>query len=190
MLTQTQRVAILPTVDRLAQPVGQYTAYELHALEYVGTVDEIAVAEGVGTLLEEYGYEFCGLAALKYYPDTTVPDDGSYRKVDPDNPRWQWHVHLFENDAVVEIYSHYEYRPDLVALEGEDSDGFAARVYLASMARAGVVSWGEARSRDDALDRLIEHYRPTWDVHADDPDDATYFLGEACDDVHDLTGGE
>ncbi|MFW5896310.1 MAG: hypothetical protein ACOCUA_02890 [archaeon] len=163
MLTQRQRVTLLPVVDRLAQQVGQYAAYQLDEREFVGTVTEVDDAEGVASLLEEYGYEHGGLAALKYHPETGAPDEGSYRKVDPDRPRWQWHVHLWSSDDGVEVYSHYEFRPDLRPVAGE--------------------------STLECLDRLREHYDPTWDVNADD-EEATYLLGEACDDVHDLTGGD
>lgn len=163
MLTQRQRVDWLPTADRYAQAVGHYAAYRLDEREYVGTVVEIADAEGVADLLEDYGYEFSGLAALKYHPETGAPDDASLRKVDPDRPRWQWHLHLFETADGVEVYSHYEYRPDLRPVAGE--------------------------SLRECFDRLREHYRPTWDVHADRLEEATYFLGDVCGDVRDLTGG-
>jgi len=164
MLTQRQRVEYLPTVDWvLDRTLGKYAAYQLHEREYVGTIDHVDLLEDVVDLLEERGYERNGLSALKYHPETGEPDDGSFRKVDPDAPRWQWHVHLFETEHGVEIYSHNEYRPDLRPIAGE--------------------------SIPEAIARCREHYHPTWDIRVDDPEEATYFLGAACEDVSDLVDG-
>jgi hypothetical protein len=65
--------------------------------------------------------------------------DVSLRKVDPDNSRKQYHVHLWhiENNKYWKIASHYEYRPDFTRVGDE--------------------------STSDMIARLRTHYRPEWD---------------------------
>ncbi len=148
------RQQLYPPVDNVARAtINKYRAYELPAREHVGSVDQSVVQ--VRQHLVELGYEFGYLSALKYHWEKGAPDSGSYRRVDPAHPRWQWHVHLFELGNTVDVASHYEYRPDLRCVAGE--------------------------THPERVQRLREHYRPTWDTLQDDG--ATYFLGDCCSRV-------
>ena len=93
---------IIGRFDPLARRFGYYTAYTLSEDEHIATVDSFTP--------EDYGYSRSRLAALKHHWETNTVDTGSFRKVDLDNPRWQWHIHTFSNG---DIASHYELRPDL-----------------------------------------------------------------------------
>lgn len=146
------RQRLLSTSDPVARRLGTYTAYRLDRAEFVGTLQRDR-----GTFdLRDLGYEHNPLSAAKYHPETDELDDSSWRRVDPDDPRWQWHVHLWENDVEVEAFSHYEYRPDPRLLSGE--------------------------SPSDMTQRLRDHYNPKWDTDYD-ADEANYFLGDACGEL-------
>ena len=127
-------------LDPLARKLGFYTAYELDEREYIGRIDKrLSYVTGY---LEQRGYETSptlfgiSLEAAKYHPETGDVHDASYRKVDSDNPHKQYHIHLWQGDGDTEIYSHYEYRPDVALVADE----------LPS----------------DAYDRLMTHYRPSY----------------------------
>lgn len=78
------------------------------------------------------------------------------RRVDPSDPRRQYHVHLFdEGTAGTSIYSHLEYRPDIHPVGDE--------------------------SLDDAVARLREHYSPSWG--SEWGPGVTYVQGAHCDAV-------
>jgi len=77
------------------------------------------------------------------------------RRVDPEHPTRQWHVHAFEIDGELEIHSHYEYRPEVWPVAGE--------------------SWQEA------IQRAREHFRPSHG--AEWGDGTTYVPGKACAEV-------
>lgn len=152
------RRSLLASLDPIASRYGTYTAYQLEREEFVGTV----TLDRWEAALRDAGYGVNPLAAAKYHPDTSDPDDGSWRRVDEDNPRWQWHIHAWIGDAGrVELFSHYEYRPDPWLLSGE--------------------------SPTDMSQRLRDHYHPKWDTEYD-ADDANYFLGDACPRLRDLVG--
>ena len=146
------RQRLLAATDRIANQFGWYTAYRLSSQEYIG------VTQGApASLLDDTEYEPQPIAAVKYHPDTGDIDDGSWRLVDPEHPRWQWHVHLWEvGSSRTEIYSHYEFRPDPYPIAGES---------IATMRQ-----------------RLHDHYHPKWDDRHP-PDEATYFLGNASDSL-------
>lgn len=159
----TPRTKLL--LDNVARKFGFYTAYELDSEEYVGTV------QGMWTVqrLMQRGYEkpptFAGvsLQAAKLHPDSGDVHDISLRKVDPDNPRKQWHIHLYHTGPTMfveheelEIFSHYEFRPDFQ--------------------RVGDESYG------DMIERLRTHYRPEWGE--------TYIRGKASPVVTELVNGE
>ena len=118
----------LTRVDSIARRFGFYTAYELPREEYMGTVQTID-DHGHGYLryaLEtQMGYEpsprlfGVPLEAAKTHPETGEVHDYSFRKVDSESPRWQWHIHIYENGAESEIFSHYEMRPDFCLIDGE-----------------------------------------------------------------------
>lgn len=152
------RQEILAVVDPIARIFGKYTAYRLASEEFVGT----ASAENGEAELVESGYEANPLSAAKYHPETGAVDDRSLRRVDPDNPRWQWHVHLWTEDDATEVFSHYEYRPDFSPIGDESFAEMAQRVRV--------------------------HYNPKWDMYHDD-DEATYFLGRACHRVEETVIG-
>jgi len=129
--------------DPLARRFGFYLSYELSQDEYIGTVSH---AQDVRDYLRNHGYEssprFLGvkLESAKTHHRTGETHWLSRRKVDPESPRWQWHIHGFLMDTgEIEIYSHYEMRPDATILEGE--------------------------SLSDAKQRLSTHYRPEGDEY-------------------------
>lgn len=136
---------LLVKLDPIARKLGFYSAYELSSEEYLGeikTIDDDGYGYLKYALTSEMGYEkspkLMGirLEAAKISPHWATVHDYSYRKVDPENPRWQWHIHVWENSAHSEIYSHYEYRPDVTLIDGE--------------------------SVSEAIERLRTHYRPSW----------------------------
>lgn len=139
----------------------KYVAYPLREAEYVGSVRK--PVEEVRTDLVDLGYEFGYLSSLKYHWETDDPDQGSYRRIDPANERWQWHVHLFERGDSVELSSHYEYRPDVRRIAGE--------------------------THSERIERLREHYRPTWNVGNPDGE-PTYFLGRQCEQIEAYVDGD
>lgn len=143
------RHRLLLKSDPIARRYGKYTAYQLHIDEFIGKVEHDSSALD----LRPFDYEYNPMSAAKYHPDTEELDDHSWRRIDPDNPRWQWHVHTWEDASQAEIFSHYEYRPDLVLIGDE--------------------------SISDMNQRLRDHYRPKWDT-SHDADEANYFLGVAC----------
>lgn len=92
-------------------PGSMYAVYQLDEDEYIGTVD--ADLDETETYLKQNGYGYQMLAAKKLHPEDERSDDGSYRRLDPDDSDKQWHVHLWNTDDGVEVYSHYEYKPEL-----------------------------------------------------------------------------
>ena len=151
-LTQSDRSRqrLLAELNPVANRYGKYTAYQLWEEEFVGTVEHGEDAVDLG----DAGYQVNHLSAVKFHPSTGEVDDSSWRRVDPDNRRWQWHVHAWEHaSGTAELFSHYEYRPDPFPLPGED---------ISAMRQ-----------------RLHDHYYPKWSTHYSD-DEANYFLGRAC----------
>lgn len=153
---ENSRQWLLKQSDPLARRYGRYTGYRLSTREYLGSVDATELD------LRDIGYDRHNLAAIKYHPETERPDDGSWRRVDGDNPRWQWHVHLWDEESTVEVFSHYEFRPDPWPLTDE--------------------------SIADMHQRLRDHYNPKWDTSYDE-DEANYFLGESCDNLREVISG-
>jgi len=149
---------LYPTLDRL-MPGGFYAAYQLDAAEFVARVPKRPARVRVN--LTQRGYERTSfLSAAKYHPrlDDRV-DVGSLRRVDPEDPRRQYHVHLFDGGtAGTSIYSHLEYRPDLRPVAGE--------------------------TVREAVDRLREHYKPEWGSTWGDG--VTYVQGRHCSEVYKL----
>lgn len=139
-----------------------YLAYQLRG-EHVATVD--SDLKGVEIFLRGNGYERSPsvgpvpLEAAKRRHDGDRTHDLSLRRVDPQNERRQFHVHLWADGDGVDVHSHLEYRPDLKRVAGE--------------------SWREA------YDRLREHYRPSWGVPWGDG--VTYVPGAYCDVVDVVT---
>ena len=150
-----RRQEILARIDPIARYFGGYSAYQLNEAEYIGTA-----TRGLDSIdLDQYGYDRNPLAAAKYHPESAELDDGTWRRIDKKDHRWQWHVHVWENDEQTEIFSHYEYRPDPWLLGNE--------------------------SASDMQQRLRDHYNPRWDIiHG--VDDANYFLGAACQGIRNL----
>lgn len=168
-LSQAERRALAPVLDRVLATASHplvaagyldspwYAQYAVGAEEFVGTV-ATSVDDAVSRL-KSIGYESNTLAASKLHADVSgLVDDGSYRRIDPESKRWQYHVHLFARESgdetVVDVFVHYELRPDMTPI-GDES-------LLAMVAR------------------LREHYRPAWNTSVPD-DEATYFLGRSHD---------
>lgn len=132
MIPQPVRHNLFPKLDPLTRKLfDKYIAYQLDQREFIGVID----AAGVRNRLNTYGYSYNGLAAAKRHPnDRARIDHGSYRQIPDEHPdvsnyewggarivdEWnpvqcQYHVHLFPvpDSAEVEIFGHYEVRPDL-----------------------------------------------------------------------------
>jgi hypothetical protein len=137
----------LKQLDPIARRIGLYTSYTLDEAEYIGKAQY--ALPGIQRPLLDGGYEtpptFMGipLAAAKEHPETGQVHDWTYRTVDEDNPRMQYHVHGFHRDyqkgpehAYEEIYSHYEFRPDFKPV-GEETTS-------------------------EMIERLRTHYRPDY----------------------------
>lgn len=146
------RQRLLALADPIARRFGKYTAYRLSAAEYVGTIEYSGPTVDLGAV----DYQPNPIAAAKFHPETGDIDDSSWRRVDEANPRWQWHVHAWEDGERAELFSHYEYRPDPWPIADE--------------------------TREDMTQRLEDHYRPNkTDSYPDD--EAVYFRGKACDRI-------
>ena len=148
---------LLVKFDPYARKVGYYTAYTLSKDEFIGTTPY--TTPGIHWYLPDSGYaQLSLLEAAKFHPETGAVHDFSYRKVDPESPRWQWHIHGWLNkgespkETYYELFSHYEYRPDFRLIGDE--------------------------SVSEAIERLRTHYRPN---HGEE-----YLRGVACDDVKEL----
>jgi len=135
--------SLLAALNPLAERAGLYTAYELTPEERIGVVEDTTVPRTV-RLLRSRGYEtsptFAGipLQAAKLHPEAGEVHQASLRRIDPQNPRRQYHVHLWATWDGTEIFSHWEYRPDFT--------------------RVGQEAYSDMRFR------LKTHYRPDWDT--------------------------
>ena len=129
---------LLVKADPIARRFGFYTAYEIPEKEYVGSAWFPLGVHDVRKYLLNNGYEELKLLeAAKFHPKTGDVHTYSARKVDSEIPRWQYHAHVWNRDGDnIEVFSHYELRPDLRRINGE--------------------SWNQM------YDRLREHYRPDW----------------------------
>ena len=127
-------------LNPVAQKVGLYTAYRLDESEYVGAAHSAWSAKAQ---IEDSDYESppnvagIQLSAAKEHPHWDELYDLTYRKVDPDNPRWQWHIHLWlcgseykDVNVYYEIFSHYEMRPDFKKIDGEDTAEMLGRLQI------------------------------------------------------------
>ena len=124
-------------LNPVAQKVGLYTAYRLDKSERIGVVNKLPMPwHDTIDYLTQNGYETppkvagVTLTATKLNPDTGSVHDKTYRKVDADNPRWQWHIHLWKMNGLPVIYSHYEMRPDFKRIDGEDTAEMIGRLKI------------------------------------------------------------
>ncbi|UBF23482.1 hypothetical protein HRTV-28_gp44 [Halorubrum tailed virus 28] len=159
MISPETRQRLDPLLRRLTGD-RLYYAYSLSRAERIG----VAPAGGVVRTLREAGYETpprlgpIPLEAAKTRPGDDRVHDYSLRRVDPDHPTRQFHVHAWSVADGVELWSHYEYRPDLRPVADE--------------------SWGEAYAR--AREHLSPSWGPEWG------DGTTYVPGRADETVRDL----
>jgi len=118
-------------LNPVAQKAGLYLAYELDKDEYVGEIEH-----GLAIELPKRGYESppdvggVQLTAAKLHPETGEVHDETLRKVDGNNPRWQWHIHLWDRMDSYEIFSHYEMCPDMKRIDGEDKAEMIGRLQI------------------------------------------------------------
>jgi len=163
MLSPETRARLDPYLRR----VGLYYAYTLRG-EHIYTARRHL--QDVIDTLQNGGYEppprVAGIpleAAKRHRDDADHYHDASLRKVDSDDPRRQFHVHLFDTAEGVEIHAHLEYRPDFGRI-------------------------GEETHRD-RVRRLREHFRPVhgerWHAETDDGP-VTYVRGRHDKTVYDL----
>lgn len=120
--------------DPVARRFGYYSAYELDG-EQIGTVSARPIV--TKQLLGLKGYEQNRLSAAKRHPESGELHHYSLRRVDPEDPQRQYHVHLWpveDDTSRTEVHSHRELRPDLSPVGSE--------------------SWPEA------YERMRRHYRP------------------------------
>lgn len=124
--SQRFRETLLPAADRLVRPLGFYTAYSIGD-EQLARLDDVD-AQIALLSFKIAGFEETWLAALKYRSTARRSHDyASLRYVPEEHPavdarivdEWepaecQYHVHLFVVDGALEVYSHYEVRPDLL----------------------------------------------------------------------------
>ena len=160
MISPETRQRIDPLLRR-ASGGRLYYAYSLSEPEYIGT----APAGGVIRELREAGYETpptlgpIPLEAAK--TRRGVGDrvhDYSLRRIDPEHPTRQFHVHIWSVNEGVELWSHYEHVPDLRPVADE--------------------SW------TDAYARAREHLNPSWG--SEWGDGTTYVPGRADETVRGL----
>lgn len=113
-------------LDPIARRFGYYTSYSLSSPEYVGTLTQ-SLAD-IHYYLEQNAYQPQRLSAAKRHPDHGRLHDLSMRYVPSTHPdaafdtplvedfrpeECQFHVHAFRTSYGVEVFSHYEARPDL-----------------------------------------------------------------------------
>lgn len=91
-------------------PGQWYGVFTLKPAEFVGTLD-VSLSEA-RSLLAARSYDYNTISAKKLHPADRTPDDGSYRRLDPADNSKQWHVHLWDRPDRIEVYSHYELRPE------------------------------------------------------------------------------
>mgnify|MGYP000320657533 FL=1 len=127
--------------DPLARRFGFYLSYTISEEEFIGTL-----SPGWVSTLKANGYEpsprIMGikLEAAKIHPETGAVHDFSLRKVDPENPKYQYHAHMWtRSDGLARVAVHYEARPDVRRIGDE--------------------------SLSDAKQRLQTHYRPEGDEY-------------------------
>ncbi len=120
------RIAVNP----IARRFNQYTAYTIRDPERIGAIQEDV--PGTREYLRACGYEPQFLSAAKKHPQTGQPHDLSYRRVPDSHPpgtgdkliaenfrpqECQFHVHAFHVADQMQLFSHYEARPDLLSPE-------------------------------------------------------------------------
>jgi hypothetical protein len=113
--------ALLRRLHPVAERLGFYTSYQLSKSEFIGASD----APDSRQQLRRRGYEpvprLLGipLQATKTHPTNGRDHDWALRKVDGSDPQMQYHVHAWRQPEATEIFSHWEYRPDLRQLACE-----------------------------------------------------------------------
>jgi len=108
-------------LDPLARRLGGYLAYTLDESEFIGQASKQAVRE-----LEFFKWEEppttvgISLEAAKKHPETGRVHSHSLRKVNQNDPRWQYHLHTWPvNGEMYSLACHEELRPDFTLIEGE-----------------------------------------------------------------------
>ena len=108
-------------LDPIARKFGLYTSYTLDESEFLGKASKESV-----NLLEFVGWEApptmfgISLEAAKKHPETGMVHTNSLRKIVQNNPKWQYHLHVFPvNAQTVSLACHKELRPDFTQIAGE-----------------------------------------------------------------------
>ena len=105
-----------------------YLAYTIRAEEHIGSDSDargyLEASDNWQTVPTILGIS---LEAAKYHWDTGEVHTWSYKRVDPDNPRKQWHVHAWRNG---DIACHHEYRARMQRVGGESPRGMIDRLRM------------------------------------------------------------
>jgi len=119
------RLWLIPKLGVIAQHLSEksdkpiYVSYDLHNREFVGRVP--MNEESFEKKLDEMGFERNPIAALKTLESTGELEEGSWRKVYPEeHPDWQLHVILYDGEkqhnagdtGYTYVYAHWELRWD------------------------------------------------------------------------------
>lgn len=122
--TERIRKYIIPKIGAVFQVLNDISGSALYAesksrrTEFVGRVD--MGEEEFEKVLHDMGFERNPFASLKDRLDTTEGEEGSFRKIYPDeHPEWQLHTVIYDGSDINNaesgecfVYSHWEYRWD------------------------------------------------------------------------------
>lgn len=124
-ISERVRNYILPKIGAFFQFLNDITGSDLYATsesrrrQFVARVD--MGEEEFEKVLHRMGFERNPLASLKSVVDTSETEEGSFRKIYPEeHPEWQLHAILYDGSNVQNantgetfIYAHWEYRWDV-----------------------------------------------------------------------------
>lgn len=108
------RQTLWPHIHRKKQYVGDqlntnlYAKYTMYYREYITTLD--ITLEEAYELMDELGFKYEPIAALKIWEPTDRIEDGSFAKREGASDPHQLHIHIFdEPNGGVTFAGHYEY---------------------------------------------------------------------------------
>ena len=103
-----------------------YLAYHINAVEWVGNDPHARTwFEQAGNWHPVPTLASISLEAAKYHWETGRVHAWSFKRIDPDNPRKQWHAHGWDNGDVA---CHHEFRPRFERIGDETYRAVVARL--------------------------------------------------------------